>query len=295
MPVITAFRNISLHLKASKTSMHNKDSILQRLLQLKPHTGLKQTALLYPNDSGNSRNDPKMVYQEQPQVASASGKNTSNKLQVRSPTGIACGDFLLTILIHMEVNNNHSIKVGNAIQSLPQFEGKVPYRHSLQHRSLVPFSIPATCYTDHLSTETATQQVQPQIPQYPSKPFCVPPYMSHSGITKQHQRLWAAHLEAQYKPGGTSTVLTQFQSRQNGRPESFTLIPYAQKVIPPFSSLDVPSPKNNIAQNQLLKMAISSYLPPTRAKSSEHNLPSMYEKMNGRIRNGGTVFAVTLL
>ncbi|XP_039060987.1 uncharacterized protein LOC120205133 [Hibiscus syriacus] len=289
--------------------MHNKDITLQ----LKPHRGVQQTALLYPNDRGNLRNavngnipssysgnsapgrndyetrngilQPKIFYQEHPQVASASGRNTSNK-QTFEFLSLSTGG------ISMEVNNN-SIKVGNAIESLSQFQGKVPYLHSFQqHQSLVPFSVPATCYTDPLSTATATQQVQPQLPQYPSNPFCVPPYMCHSGVTKQqqHQRLWAAHLATQYKPGGTSTVLTQFPSRQNGKNESCTSIPYAHNAIPPFSSLDIPSPKSNIVpQHQLLKMAISSSLPPTRARRSDHHLPSIYDERNGRLRTGGTL------
>ncbi|XP_039000107.1 uncharacterized protein LOC120125738 isoform X2 [Hibiscus syriacus] len=293
--------------------MHNKDITLQQPLQLKPHRGVQQTALLYPNDRGNLRNavngnipssysgnsapgrndyetrngilQPKIFYQEHPQVASASGRNTSNK-QTLEFLSLSTGG------ISMEVNNN-SIKVGNAIESLSQFQGKVPYLHSFQqHQSLVPFSVPATCYTDPLSTATATQQVQPQLPQYPSNPFCVPPYMCHSGVTKQqqHQRLWAAHLATQYKPGGTSTVLTQFPSRQNGKNESCTSIPYAHNAIPPFSSLDIPSPKSNIVpQHQLLKMAISSSLPPTRAKRSDHHLPSIYDERNGRLRTGGTL------
>ncbi|KAK8580830.1 hypothetical protein V6N13_143886 [Hibiscus sabdariffa] len=265
--------------------LHNKDSILQQPLQLKPSTGLNQTALLYPQDSdhlrnaingnipsscsGNSatnRNDcepksgilqPKMVYREQPQVASASGRNTSNK-QTHDFLSLSTGD------IRVEVKSN-STKVGNAIESLSQLQGKVPYLHSFQqHQSLVPFSIPATCYTDHLSTATATQQVQPQLPQYGSNPFSASPYMSHSGVTKQ-QLLWAA----QYKHGGTSTVLTQFPSWQNGKPESSTSMPYAQNAIPPFSSQDAASPNYNIVQqHQMLKIAISSSLPPTRGKRS---------------------------
>ncbi|KAK8551783.1 hypothetical protein V6N13_120216 [Hibiscus sabdariffa] len=279
--------------------MHNKDSILQQPPQLKSHSGIKQTVLLYPKDSSNlrnatngnipgsssghsgtSRNDyearndiqqTNMVYQEQPQVASASGRNTSNKQTF---------DFL-----SLSARGNSSNKVGNAIESLSQLQGKGPYLQSFQqHQSLVPFSIPASHYADHLSMATATQQVQLQLPQYPSNPFCVPPYMSHSGVTKQ-QRLWAAP----YKPGGTSTVLTQFPSWQNGKPESSTSMHYTQNGIPPFSSLDAVGPKyNTIPQKQLPKMAISSSLPPTKGKRSDHHLTSIYEESNGRLRAGGT-------
>ncbi|KAK9023127.1 hypothetical protein V6N11_003356 [Hibiscus sabdariffa] len=282
--------------------MHNKDSILQQPLQLKPHSGIKQTVLMYPKDSSNLRNatngnipgsssatnrndyearndiqQTNMAYQEQPQVASASGRNTSNKLTFHFLSLSAGG-------ISMEANNS-SNKVGNAIESLSQLQGKGPYLHSFQQQqSLVPFSIPASRYADHLSMATATQQVQLQLPQYSSNPFCVPPYMSHSGVTKQ-QRLWAAP----YKPGGTSTVLTQFPSWQNGKPQSSTSMHYTQNAIPPFSSLDAVGPKyNTIPQKQLPKMAISSSLPPTKGKRSDHHLPSMYQESNGRLSAGGT-------
>ncbi|KAE8656445.1 Detected protein of unknown function [Hibiscus syriacus] len=286
--------------------MHNKDSILQQPLQLKPHTGLKQTALLYPKDDNNLRNptngnlpssssghsatnrndyearngvlQPKMVYQEQTQVASASGRNSSNK-QTFDFLSLSAGG------INVEVNNS-SNKVGNTIESLSQLHGKVPYLHSFQQHSPVPFSIPASRYTDHRTT--ATQQVQLQLPQYPSNPFCAPPYMSHSGVTKQQQqRLWAAHRAAQYKTG-TSTVLTQFPSWQNGKPESSTSMPYTQNANPPFSSLDAFGPKyNTITQHQLPKIAISSSLLPAKAKRSDHHLPSIYEESNGRLRASG--------
>ncbi|GMI91326.1 hypothetical protein like AT1G75730 [Hibiscus trionum] len=280
--------------------MHNKDSILQQPLQLKPLSGLKQTAVLYPKDSGNipsssschsatNRNDyeagndnlqPKMVYQEQLQVASASGRNTSNK-QTFDFLSLSAGG------ISMEVNNS-SNKVGNAIESLSQLQGKGPYLHSFQqHHSLVPFSIPATRYMDHLSMATATQQVQLQLPQYPSNPFCVPPY---AGVTKQQQqqRLLAAHLAIPYKHGGTSTVLTQFPSWQNGKPDSSTSMPRTQNAIPPFSSLDAVGPKyNTIPRHQLPRIAISSSLPPTKAKRPDIHLPSIYEESNGRLRAGG--------
>ncbi|KAK8585176.1 hypothetical protein V6N13_139111 [Hibiscus sabdariffa] len=259
--------------------LHDKDSILQQPLQLKPSTGLNQTALLYPKDSDHLRNAingnitsscsgnsttnrnrcetrsgillPKMVYREQPQVALASGRNTSNK-QAYDFLSLSTGD------VSMEVKSK-SIKVGNAIESLSQLQGKVPYLHSFQqHQSLVPFSIPATRYTDHLSMATATQQAQPQLPQYGSNPFSAPTYMSHSGVTKQ-QRIWAA----QYKHGGTSTVLTQFPSWQNGKPESSTSMPYAQNAIPPFSSQD--------------------------EQKGHRHLPSIYIESIGRFRTGGTL------
>ncbi|XP_039049062.1 uncharacterized protein LOC120189999 [Hibiscus syriacus] len=85
-----------------------------------------------------------MVYQEQPRVASASGRNISNK-QTFDLLPLSAGG------ISMEVKNS-SNKVGNAIESLSQLQGKVPYLHSFQKQSHVPFSIPATRYTDHRST-----------------------------------------------------------------------------------------------------------------------------------------------
>ncbi|XP_021284272.1 uncharacterized protein LOC110416582 isoform X3 [Herrania umbratica] len=232
----------------------SKDSIRQQSLQLKPHVGLKRTALLYPNNRSNLRNgingttpssssgnsvidrnsyearsgiqQPKMLHQDQPQVASASGMHTSKK-QSFDFLSLLAGD------ISKEANNS-SNKAGNGIESLPQ--PQVPYLHSLpQQQPLVPFSIPPTrysssAYTDQLSTATAAQQVQLQLPQYLSNPVCGPPYTSHSGVAKQHQlqqqqRLWATHLAAQYRPGGTSAVLTQFPSWQNGKAESSTLMP----------------------------------------------------------------------
>ncbi|XVE69739.1 hypothetical protein DITRI_Ditri10aG0015300 [Diplodiscus trichospermus] len=264
----------------------SQDNILQQPLQLKPHEGLKQTALLFPKNyrnlrngingtlpsscSGNSATDrnscearsgilqPKVLYHERPQVTSAARMHTSQRKSF---------DFLSLSAggVSTEANNS-SNKIGNTSESLPQLQ--VPCLHSLpQHQSLVPFSIPTMRYTssayrDHLSTATAAQQVQLQLPQYPSNPFCGAPYTSHVGVTKQQQqqqRLWAAHLAAQYRPGGTSAVLTQFPSWQNGKPESSTLMPYSRQP----------------------KIPISSSFPPARAKRPDHHLPSLYEESSG--------------
>ncbi|XWS24479.1 hypothetical protein CRYUN_Cryun28dG0106200 [Craigia yunnanensis] len=189
----------------------SKESNPQQPLQLKPFVGLKQTSLFYPNNcsnmrngingtiprssSGNSATDKtsearssilrqKMFHQEQSQVASVSGILTSQRQSF---------DFLSLSAggISMEANNS-SNKVGNAIESLPQHQ--VPYLHSLpQHQSLGPFSIPpsryTSAYTDQLSTATAAQQVQLQLPQYLSNPFFgspYGPYTSNSGVLPNH-------------------------------------------------------------------------------------------------------------
>ncbi|EOY15020.1 Uncharacterized protein TCM_034220 isoform 1 [Theobroma cacao] len=296
----------------------SEDSILQQSLQLKPHVGLKRTALLYPNNRSNLRNgindttpssssgnsvidrnscearsgiqQPKMLHQDQPQVASASGMHTSKK-QSFDFLSLLAGD------IGKEANNS-SNKAGKGIESLPQLQ--VPYLHSLPpHQPLVPFSIPPTRYsssahTDQLSTATAARQVQLQLPQCLSNPFCGPPYTSHSGVSKQHQhqqqqRLWATHLAAQYRPAGTSAVLTQYPSWQNGKPESSMLMPCAQTVIPPHSTLDAVGPKyHTVPQHLQPIIEISSSLPPARVKRQDHHhLPSVYEGTSGGLRAAG--------
>ncbi|XP_022756516.1 uncharacterized protein LOC111304220 [Durio zibethinus] len=250
----------------------SKESNLQQPLQLKPLIGLKQTALFYPNNcsnlrngingtiprsgSGNSATDrnsyearngilqQKMLHQGQRQVASESGMHTSQG-QSFDFLSLSAGS------VSMEANNS-STKIGNAIESLPQHQ--VPYFHSLpQHQSLGPFSIPpnrytSSAYTDQLSTATAEQQVQLQLPQYLSNPIRGPPYTNNSGVAKQQQqqqRVWAAHLAAQYRPCGTYPVLTQVPSWLNGKPESSTLMPSpcAQIAIPSHSTLDAVGPK----------------------------------------------------
>ncbi|XVF63690.1 hypothetical protein PTKIN_Ptkin09bG0107200 [Pterospermum kingtungense] len=292
----------------------SKDNILQQPIQLKPQVGLKQTAFLYPKNSSNLRSGTNcmsgssgnsaadrsgilqqtMLHQEQPQVPSASGMHTSRKRSF---------DFLslTTGGVSTEANNG-SYKTGNTVEPLPHLQ--VPYLHSLpQHQSLMPFSIPPTrftssAYTDQLSTAAASQQVQLQLPQiqYPNNPFSGPPYTSHSGVAKQQQqqqRLWAAHLAAQYRPTGTSTVLTQFPSWQNGKPESSTLMPCAQTAFPPHSTLDAAAglKYNTVPQHpqQHPKMTVSSSFPPNRVKRSDHYLPSVYEESDGGIRPGGAL------
>ncbi|XWS25904.1 hypothetical protein CRYUN_Cryun27aG0107400 [Craigia yunnanensis] len=292
----------------------SKDNILQQTLPLKPLVGLKQTALLYPKNCSNLRNgingtipssssgnsatgrnsyearsgilQQTMLHQEQPQVASASGMHTSQRQSF---------DFLsLSARGVSTESNNSSNKIGNTTESLPQL--LVPYLHSLpQHQSLMPFSIPPTrytssAYTDQLSTATAAQQVQLQLPQYPSNLFCGPRYTSHSGVAKQQQqqqRLWVAHLAAQYRPAGTSAVLTQFPSWQNGKPESSTLMPCAQTAFPPHSILDAVGAKyNTVPQHQQPKIAISSSFPPARVKRPDR-FPSVYEESSGGFRSAG--------
>ncbi|XVE94566.1 hypothetical protein REPUB_Repub02eG0020000 [Reevesia pubescens] len=290
----------------------SKDSILQQPFQLKPHVGLKQTALLYPKSCSNSRNgindtlprsgsgnsatdknsyearsgiiQQKMLHQEQPQVVSASGMNIPER-QSFDFLSLSAGGVIVEA-------NNSSNKVGNAIEPLPQLQ--VPYLHSLpQHQSLVPFSIHRTrytssAYTDQLSTASTTHQVQLQLPQYLSNSFCGPPYASHSGVIKHQQRLWAAHLAAQYRPAGTSAILNQFPSWQNGKPDSSTFMPCAQTAIPPHSTLDAVGPKyNTVPQHQQPKIAISSSLPPAIVKRPDHHLPSVYEESSGGFRSGG--------
>ncbi|XWS20958.1 hypothetical protein CRYUN_Cryun30bG0014100 [Craigia yunnanensis] len=293
-----------------------KDNILQQPVQLKPPVGLKQTALLYPKSCGNLRNGIKgtipnsssgnsatdrnsyearsgilqqtVLHQEQPQVASAFGMRASQRQSF---------DFLSLSARGVSTEaNNSSNKIGNTVETLPQLQ--VPYLHSLpQHQSLVPFSIPPTRYTssaymDQLSTATAAQQVQLQLPQYPSNPFCGPPYTSHSAVAKQQQqhqqRLWVAHLAAQCRPDRTSAVMTQFPSLQNGKPESSTLMPCNQTAFPLHSTLDTVGPKyNTVPQHQQPKIAISSPFPLARVKWPDHHLPSVYEESNGGFRAGG--------
>ncbi|XVE56161.1 hypothetical protein DITRI_Ditri03aG0215300 [Diplodiscus trichospermus] len=267
-----------------------KESNLQQPLQLKPLVRLNQTALLYPNNcskfgngksrssSGSSATDRNPYearsgilrqmmlhhHQEEAHVASASGMHISQRQSF---------DFLSLSAggITMEANNS-SKKVRNVIESLQQHQ--VPYLHSLpQHQSLGPFSFPlsrysSSAYTNQLSTATAAQQVQLQLPQSLSNPCCGPPYTSNSGVAKQQQqqRFWAAHLAAQSRPGGISAVLTQFPSWENRRSE-WTC-----------AETDI---------NQQPKVAVPSSLLPARVKRADHHLPSIYEEGNGGFRGGG--------
>lgn len=295
----------------------SKDNILQQPIQLKSHVGLKQTALLYPKNCTSLRSDincvsgssgistternssearsgilqQTMFHQERPQVASASGMHASQRQSF---------DFLSLSAggVSTEANNSFN-KIGNTVEPLPKLQ--VPYFHPLpQHQSLRPFSIAPTrltssAYIDQLSTAAASQQVQLQLPQHPNNPFSGPPYTSHSGVAKhqqqqQQQRLWAAHLAAQYRHGGggTSAVLTQFPSWQNGKPES----PCPQTAFPPHSTLDaaIGGPKYNTVQHPKMTISSSFPFPPTTSvKRSDHYLPSVYEESNGGIRPGGAL------
>ncbi|XP_022772655.1 uncharacterized protein LOC111315300 isoform X3 [Durio zibethinus] len=114
----------------------SKDNILQQSLQLKPHVGLKQTAVLYPKNCSNLRNgingtipssssgnsapdinsyearsdilQHTILHQEQPQVASASGMQTSERVLI----SCLCQSEelvrkLVIALIKLEIQLNH--------------------------------------------------------------------------------------------------------------------------------------------------------------------------------------------
>ncbi|XP_039026853.1 uncharacterized protein LOC120160512 [Hibiscus syriacus] len=286
----------------------NKDGILQQPPWLKPNVGSKQTSLWYPNNCSNIRNaitgnvpgstsgntatdrnsyearsgiipSQKMLQLEQPRTVSASGMNTS-KGQSFDILSLSAGG------VGIDANSNSS-EVCNAMGSTSQLQ--VPHLHlNPQHQSLMPFSISPTDYTssacmDHLSTATETPQVYLQLPQYHGNPFCDPPYTSHSVVKKQQQqRLWAAHLAAQYQPHGTSTVLTQFSSRQNGKPELPTSMPSAQTAVPSHTTLEALGPKYySVSQYHQPKIAYTSSLPPTRVKRTDHHFSSVYDESNG--------------
>ncbi|KAK8705696.1 hypothetical protein V6N13_049290 [Hibiscus sabdariffa] len=285
--------------------MQNK-TILQQPLWLKPRVESKQTALWYPSNCSNLRNaingnvpgstsgntaadrnsyearsgiipPQKMLQHEQPQTASASGMNTS-KGQSFDFLSLSAGG------VGIDANSNSS-EVCNTMGSMSQLQVHHLHSHP-QHQSLMPFSISPTDYTasacmDLLSTNTATPQAHLQLPQYLSSPFCDPPYTSHSGVKKQRQRLWAANLTAQYWPHGTSTVLTQFSSQQNGKPESSTSMPCAQTAIPPHPTLDAFDQYHSVSQYQQPKIAYTSSLPHTRVKRTDYHFSSVYVESNG--------------
>ncbi|GMJ02717.1 hypothetical protein like AT1G75730 [Hibiscus trionum] len=267
----------------------NKDGILQQPLWLKPREGLNQTVLLRNAINGNvagsnsgstatDRNSyearsgiiPQLkMLQQEPQTASASGMNTS-KGQSFDFLSLSAGGF------GIDANNNSS--------EVRKAQLQVPHLHlHPQHQSSMPFSISPVDYSssaciDNLSTATATQQVQLQLPQYLSNPFCGPPYTSQSGVKKQQQRLWAA----QYRPHGTSPVMTQLSSRQNGKPESSTSMPYAQTSISPHPTLDAFGPKYySVSQYQQPKLACTSSLTPTGVRRTDHHFSSVYEESSG--------------
>ncbi|KAK8560458.1 hypothetical protein V6N13_082896 [Hibiscus sabdariffa] len=273
--------------------MHdNKDCILQQPLWLKPHDGLKQTVLLRNAVNGNvagsnsgstatDRNSyearsgiipQQNMLQQELQTASAPGRNTS-KGQSFDFLSLSTGGF------GIDANNNSS-EARNAMESMSQLQ--VPHLplHQ-QHQSFMPLSISPVDYsstcTDHISTATATHQVQLQLPQYLSNPFCGSPYTSHSGVKKQQQRLWAA----QYRPHGTSPVMTQLSSQQNGKAESSTPMPCAQTAISPHPTLDAFGPKYySVSQYQQPKTACTSSLTPTRVRTDYH-FSSVYEESSG--------------
>ncbi|KAK8623285.1 hypothetical protein V6N13_118173 [Hibiscus sabdariffa] len=270
----------------------NKDGFLQQPLWLKPHERLKQTDLLRNAINGNvagtnsgstatDRNSyearsgiilQQKMLQQEPQTASAPGRNTS-KGQSFDFLSLSTGGF------GKDANNNSS-EARNAMESMSQLQ--VPHLHlHQQHQSIMPFSVSPVDYSsttciDHISTATATHQVQLQLPQYLSNMFCGPSYTSHSGVKKQQQRLWAA----QYRPQGTSSVMTQLSSQQNGKAESSTPMPCAQTALSPHPTLDSFGPKYySVSQYQQPKTACTSSLTPTRVRT-DHHFSSVYEESN---------------
>ncbi|KAK9270043.1 hypothetical protein L1049_025616 [Liquidambar formosana] len=179
--------------------------------------------------------------------------------------------------------------------------------HNITHLCL--YLCPQTCYSsspypDQLSSTTAAQQVQLQLPPYLSPSFG-PPHLSPPASTKQQQqqqqRIWAAQLATLYRPGGTTSPMAQFPSWQSGRQDSPLLAQCAQAMLPPSpSSLEVLGPKYiSISPQQHQFMAITSSLPPVsssfitktapKVKRQHHHLPSGFEENGGGFHSDGAL------
>ncbi|KAF5455775.1 hypothetical protein F2P56_025320 [Juglans regia] len=224
---------------------------------------------------------PQRLHQDQPQAPLASGVYTQQKQSL---------DFLSLSAGDGEIEaKNRANRAGNGLDPLSQFQ--VPYLYCpAQQQTLMPFTMPQTRYTssaypDQRSVAPAAAH-QLQVAPYLGNPFRGPnpsPMAWTKQQQQQHQRLWAAQLAAHYRPGGTSTSMTQVSSWQQGRQDLPMLIPFAQTITPPSpSSLEVLGPKyTTVSQQQQHIMAIATSLPPARVKKQDHLISSVYEETGG--------------
>ncbi|XP_041018744.1 uncharacterized protein LOC121260790 isoform X4 [Juglans microcarpa x Juglans regia] len=223
---------------------------------------------------------PQRLHQDQPQ-APASGVYTQQKQSF---------DFLSLSAGDGEIEaKNRANRAGNGLDPLSQLQ--VPYLHCpAQQQTLMPFTMPQTRYTssaypDQRSVAPAAAH-QLQVAPYLGSPYRGPnpsPMAWTKQQQQQHQHLWAAQLAAHYRPGGTSTSMTQVSSWQQGRQDLPMLIPFAQTITPPSpSSLEVLGPKyTTVSQQQQHIMAIATSLPPARVKKQDHLISSVYEETGG--------------
>ncbi|XP_042987716.1 uncharacterized protein LOC122315694 isoform X2 [Carya illinoinensis] len=224
---------------------------------------------------------PQQLNQDQPQAALASGVYTQQKQSF---------DFLSLLAGDGEIEaKNRANRAGNGLDPLSQLQ--VPYLQCpAQQQTLMPFTMPQTRYTssaypDQLSVAPPAAH-QLQVAPYLGNPFRgtnPSPMAWTKQQQQQHQRLWAAQLAAHYRPGETSTSLTQVSSWQQGIQDLPMLIPFAQTITPPSpSSLEVLGPKyTTVSQQQQHLMAIATSLPPARVKKQDHLIPSVYEETGG--------------
>ncbi|CAN6682834.1 unnamed protein product [Malus baccata var. baccata] len=291
--------------------------------QMTPHEGLKQVALLGVNVYANANNGSNGIVATSSIGISSSEKNSAEakngtlqqtKLHQDQPQ-FAMGsrayaspkqsfDFLsLSAGGGGSETNNSFSRAGKGME--PSSQSQAPYIHPLMQRhTLIPFSLPQSQYSSsaHPNNPSVSQQAQMQLPPYHGNPFG--PQASPTASTKQHpqqqhlqlrqhqQRLWAAHLAAQYRPVGTSAPAVHFPSWQNGRQDSM-LIPCSQGLMSPSpSTLELVGPKYaplSLSQQQQQLMAVNSSFPPGRVKRQEHHLPSVYEESGGGFCSGSAL------
>ncbi|CAL8099127.1 unnamed protein product [Prunus armeniaca] len=306
------------HLIQALQNSESKDKLQPNEMRL--HEGSKQVALLganiytkvkngivsassidissaekRPNEAKNGILEQKKLYQDQPGSAMGSRAYPSPKQSFDFLSLSAGGGGL-------ETNDSFS-RARNGME--PSSQSQVPYIHSLmQHHTLVPLSLPQSHFSSSScpNNPSAAQQAQLQLPPYHCNPFCGPqasptaltkqqPQQQHLQLQQQQQRLWAAHMVAQYRPVGTTAPAVHFPSWQNGRQETM-LIPCGQAVMSPSpSTLDLVGPKYAplSQQQQQQLMAVTSSFPPGRVKRQDHHLPSVYEESGGGFRAGSAL------
>ncbi|KAF5455774.1 hypothetical protein F2P56_025320 [Juglans regia] len=265
------------HLIQISKMPESQERLLLQLNQLRPEEGSNLGFLM----ATNRFDGPQRLHQDQPQAPLASGVYTQQKQSL---------DFLSLSAGDGEIEaKNRANRAGNGLDPLSQFQ--VPYLYCpAQQQTLMPFTMPQTRYTssaypDQRSVAPAAAH-QLQVAPYLGNPFRGPnpsPMAWTKQQQQQHQRLWAAQLAAHYRPGGTSTSMTQVSSWQQGRQDLPMLIPFAQTITPPSpSSLEVLGPKyTTVSQQQQHIMAIATSLPPARVKKQDHLISSVYEETGG--------------
>ncbi|KAM1434390.1 hypothetical protein ACFX13_043199 [Malus domestica] len=308
------------HLIQALQYSERKNKLQLQPNQMRPHEGSKQVAFLGVNINAKSNNglngivstgsigisiseknsteakngtlQQTKLHQDQPQFAMGSWAYTSPKQSI---------DFLsLSAGGGGSESNNGFSRSRNGME--PSSQSQATYIHPLMQRhTLIPFSLTPSQYSSsaHPNNPSLSQQGQMQVSPYHGNPFCGPqasptastkqqPQQQHLQLQQHQQRLWAAHLAAQYRPVGTSAPAVHVPGWQNGR-QDMMLIPCSQGLMSPSpSTLELVGPKYApLSQQQL--MAVTSSFPPGRVKRQEHHLPSVYEESGGGFRAGSAM------